>query len=465
MDEFIKAAGRFTWAMSLFGVQQLINTFARTRSNEQQQSAQSYAFEAIARTAEEQLGESTGAAFRAGDMIQRLMIDMMFNLLTPQALTSSGVMRAALDVMQQSAIALRLVSPQQENRLAWQEFENKLEAFSLFERVDEIFGLDSEQTINLAELVGRATRLGPYQVVWATEGLGHYYAEVVWAQSGEAVNLLTGAEAQELPHRSLVALHSGMGLAFANRVLASVNSSNAGREVERALSRFIKLCRENSRAGYTEAALEGLGLVARNLYPQLLNAIDQHLAEIEEALPSYFWHGVGRAIYFAPTNFLSRATFSGQAIEMTQQEPPHELGRSNALAGLAWAMTLVNIRHPEIIEAFLRRHSARVCETDAFSNGLSSALAVWRDSTKDAPYLSEFCEHKPASDEPRFSELWEKLVKRPALDSLNRIYPILKQHESLGELFRYQPLNKLVERLERDEEMCPAQEALNGAMT
>jgi hypothetical protein len=76
-------------------------------------------------------------------------------------------MRAALDVMQQSAAFLSLVLPSRENRLAWQEFKNKLQSFNLFERVDEVCGPLSGIAGRLPELVKRADALGPYIFVWA----------------------------------------------------------------------------------------------------------------------------------------------------------------------------------------------------------------------------------------------------------------------------------------------------------
>ena len=40
------------------------------------------------------------------------------------------------EVMQQSAEVGKFLMPGRENRLAWQEFQNKLQAFDLFEHVD-----------------------------------------------------------------------------------------------------------------------------------------------------------------------------------------------------------------------------------------------------------------------------------------------------------------------------------------
>src|SRR5207247_3295386 len=132
-------------------------------------------------------------------------------------------------------------------------------------------------------------------------------------------------------------------------------------------------------------------LVARNLYPHLVSPIDRLLLQTDERLDGLFWHGVGRALYFAPTNFLPCGTSLLRAIQMTQREPAHSLGRLNALAGLVWAATLVNIRHPEIMENFINTHGDQFSMWEPFYNGVTSSIVVWQDSARDDTSVSQFC--------------------------------------------------------------------------
>ena len=74
-------------------------------------------------------------------------------------------------------------------------------------------------------------------------------------------------ERLDLPEQSLFALHAGMGLALANRILKTVAPCSHDSEIRRVLEQFVVLCRDNSRNGYTATAYESLGLVAHNLYP------------------------------------------------------------------------------------------------------------------------------------------------------------------------------------------------------
>ena len=55
--------------------------------------------------------------------------------------------------------------------------------------------------------------------------------------------------------------------------------------------------------------------------------------------------------------------------------PPSAVGRSNALAGLAWATTLVNIRHPGILEDRARELAECI---DMSPQALSRHLRVLR---------------------------------------------------------------------------------------
>src|SRR5438270_4013917 len=99
----------------------------------------------------------------------------MYNLLTRDAFTPRGMMKLGFAMMWMSAEAFKLVVPGRGDRAAWQEFQNKLQTFDLFEYVDATLQLPSGAGLPLAALVERSLALGPYRSVWATEGVGHYY--------------------------------------------------------------------------------------------------------------------------------------------------------------------------------------------------------------------------------------------------------------------------------------------------
>lgn len=88
MRDFIKSALRFSWAMSLFGVQQLENI---GEDSSQQNNKTATAFESVTRTTEGQLSGVVKDAFKAGDQLQSGVVDMILGALPgrPQATGST----------------------------------------------------------------------------------------------------------------------------------------------------------------------------------------------------------------------------------------------------------------------------------------------------------------------------------------------------------------------------------------
>jgi len=68
MSEFTKSALSFSWAMSVFGAQQLVNLLSPAQAAK--------AFDGVARATERELDDVLGGAFRAGDALQRGMVDV-----------------------------------------------------------------------------------------------------------------------------------------------------------------------------------------------------------------------------------------------------------------------------------------------------------------------------------------------------------------------------------------------------
>jgi hypothetical protein len=338
---------------------------------------------------------------------------------------SRQAMGAALRLMQQSAAVVRMALPG-EAGLEWRERANKLEAFECFQQAPALLGLAPGVAPPLDEQLRRAAALGTYRAVWATEGLGYALAESAWA-AGRAPRRLLGLDG--LPAHAIVPFHTGAALSFAGRLLATDGARSPAD-----LARWIALWEENARPGYGCIALEALGLVARNLYPYLLPRLGELLAAIDPVLAEYLWHGAGRGLYFAPTHALPHSGALGRAFDKARREPPDERGRCNASAGLAWALTLVNLRQPEILAGVLRRHGQELGSGAAFANGVSSAVLVWYDIVGLDSHLNAFLAHRPAP-----AVLWRDLVVRPCEEALQHTYPQLRQGGGLAPLFRCPP--------------------------
>src|SRR5262249_13744050 len=151
--------------------------------------------------------------------------------------------------------------------------------------------------------------------------------------------------------------------------------------VRASVRQFLGLCRANCRPGYVGAAQESLGLFARVFRPEgVVPVVDRELAALDADALDYYWHGVGRALYFSPTDFLPFGRSAWEAVEPVRGEAPRERARRNAVAGLAWATTLVNMLRPEVMEGVVRRLGDTLGRDDAFASGVSSSIVMRQDT-------------------------------------------------------------------------------------
>ena len=98
MREFTKSMTSYTWAMSLFGLQQMINIFRPAKATE--------SFNKVTKATEEEFGDALKATFRAGDNLQKGFVDVTFGALTLGMFDRGGA-QATSDVARQTGEALR----------------------------------------------------------------------------------------------------------------------------------------------------------------------------------------------------------------------------------------------------------------------------------------------------------------------------------------------------------------------
>jgi hypothetical protein len=104
ITDLTKSITSFSWALSLFGVQQASNLLTPQSPGQPTHSAAA-AFNRVAQVSEEQLGQTLKGVYKAGDQIQKGAIDLGLNILTLQAFNPSQMMRTVSDVMKQSSNA------------------------------------------------------------------------------------------------------------------------------------------------------------------------------------------------------------------------------------------------------------------------------------------------------------------------------------------------------------------------
>ncbi len=361
-------------------------------------------------------------------------------LLSLESLTPRGAIRQMLALLEHTC-EISMSASSGDCALAAQEFQNKLGAFRLFEFVDCTLDLRSDALISLSQLVAGASSLGPYHSLWATEGCGHLFTAKSLQDGRHPHGLMATRETADIPQTSLVPLHAGMGLAFAESVFGMADHESCADGSM--LAEFLELCHDNCSPGYEDVVFEGLGLAAQTLHPHLISTINAKLSACRPDLLGYFWHGVGRAAYFSPTEFLTFWVQSRENFWKCVHKAPHGAAKQNVIAGFAWALVLVNIRHPAIVAAFLNLEGNNMDIQDAIVNGFCSALLVWRDSQPDE-FLRDFVGYQPGTTAGHASQLWKTYVQEPWSDISQKQ---MKPH-SIGKIFQYQPLSKIMTLIE-----------------
>ncbi len=448
MSEFTKSMLNFPWAMSLFGVEQMAKVLIQPTTAKADASLDS-----ITQMTGEQLGETIQSLYLLGDNLQREATDTLFGLLSSRHLHSPN--GGVSGLMQQSADILNGLNPAQNGPLTLQEIKNKITVFSLVRNVKSQLQLPATPPFPpLLEAVDKAYALAPYPSLWVVEGLGHWYGDTFYIRGEVPQGILRHEHLQALPAKSLTMLHAGIGMAIAQHWMKTINHLSPVADICHALQQVMALCRDNSRLGYEGAALESLGLITRNgqFYnetrpDEMVRIVSRELERIDPEGFDYFWRGVGRAHYFLPIHFIPGYGSNWHAVGMLRQAVPNQRAWLNAIAGLAWGITMVNIRHPEILAGFLAAHGKQLAADDGFANGVASSIIMRYDTTPHEPFIPSFYQY-PA---PGSEQIWQAFVRQPCEVALGQYYPVLTQHQRLGEVFRYQSLGALVAQLQRAE--------------
>jgi hypothetical protein len=322
------------------------------------------------------------------------------------SLSPRHLFRTALDLELQCARALQ-ADAGDDTRLLWAEHVNRLHAFTLFQRAGLALGRGGRDLQGLLEF---ASAFDAYDRVWVTEGVGY-----AWG----------GRPTPPLPSRSLIPLHAGVGLSVARRLLQQPSVRSSPDMVPLLFDR----CARASMPGYDRVAVEAIGLAVRNLHPELAPAFDGVLTRSDSALRACFWHGVGRGAYFAISSWRSAAA-GPQPLDDLRRSAPDEQAAVNAIAGYAWAATLVNLPTPDV----LGRHAEALTddgEAAAFADGVTSSLIVWQDAAPDDDHVIALRDHGfEASCGPAAG----RLVRGAAEDAL-RLYPPLRAAGRLQDVF------------------------------
>jgi len=128
-------------------------------------------------------------------------------------------------------------------------------------------------------------------------------------------------------------------------------------------------------------------------------------------------------------NFVTFGGSHERALHAAIDEAPTLEDRCNTVAGLVWAVTLVNIRHPAVL-ANLLRLSRAIRMPAAVTNGVVSVLMVWKDMVPETgEVLRPYFRSTPPT--PPYSGFWNDIVAVPAAHAFAETRP------AIASLFQY----------------------------
>jgi len=443
MLELAKSGFNLSWSMPLFGAQQLAYWLVPTAERRRKAAAGLDAMTAAAAGGLDP--ELLGSLYHLGTCAEGALAQMGPMLLTPALLEPATWAEVSIELARRSAAATRQLAAGH-GLLALAEVRSKVEVFCLVLNVAKLIDVPDQPPFPLYELLARAYGLGAFQALWAVEGLGHEYGDSFWKQGIVPHQALQDQRTSRLPPESLTMLNAGIGLSVAKWRLDHAPHPSAA-ELHALVADIVHLCRDNARPGYLGAALESLGLVTSSFHGNLMAGVEQALRQVAPEALGFFWHGAGRSQFFQPINFLPGSDFL--QFEMAAGLAPSEPARLSAVAGAAWAYTVVNQRDPQMMaDLLIDPHGDELARNGAFANGVASSIMMRFDTTPQADFVRPFIEYRPGAGNRRLTRLWDQLVRIPAETALAVYYPVIKRHDRLGDIFEYRDLAALVARLE-----------------
>lgn len=284
-------------------------------------------------------------------------------------------------------------------QVTFAELDDKVLAFQLFEAGGRM--APGPDGASLGAALERATgRFGPDDVVWVAEGVGYQLQH--GAPEPRGTGPLSGLHA-DVPPGLWCVLHTGMGMALAETGLERRLDEPGG-----GLAAYVELCQRLARPGLSPLLFEPLGLVARLLQPARVARLADGLRALGGPWAELFWHGLGRGLYFLPSFAAPARSAPWAGVGVCEREAPDRSARDNALAGFAWAVTLVNLRRPEVVESFLVHHVPGPRHPGA--QGVASALSLWHAASGGSRALRRFLAHVAS---PAARGLWRDVVVAP----------------------------------------------------
>ncbi len=397
----------------------------------------------------EKFGDPAAVMFIAGDEYQNKALNTFFDMLTLKALSPSYWTKGAEHFVSQTMLAADAMAAVSDDSVYWRQAKNTRDIFTLVRNNPEKLGIPKTGEFDLAFYMDKAYGISDFENIWSVEGLGHVYSQRIWKMqwdcSEDAHGIMMDGQAANMPEKSLTMMHAGLGLGLAESLMKQLTPDSSTKDTERVLRAFIKLCRNNSRPGYTGCALESLGLVTRCFNYPMMTLVPKVLKDVDETAWEFFWRGAGRALYFSPGHMLQPLYSPWIAAE---QEAPDDRELDILKAGISWPTNIVNMRHPAVFEDLIKRRGEDEEKAGTIAHGVAASTTMALDITPNHPLVHEYLAYVPESKDDKVCERWKKMVHDQVDKAIHRYHPVLKAHNMMEEVFRFQDLDALVNRLD-----------------
>jgi len=272
----------------------------------------------------------------------------------------------------------------------------------------------------------------PFGGLWIFEGLGKDVFEAGLIRSPLMDGLLAARAPADPRGDPRFMLYAGMGIGIARKAIKKLDRGGDEQSLIRAVSGVLAQCDELAPSGYVGAAVESLGLASRFMRDaDFCRRVQGVLAVSRPSALPFFWHGVGRAIYFHPLTFLPTGRTALPAVDLCRREAPNAEAESSMLAGVAWAATLVNMSCPEVGEWILRDWPTDQREKEPLVAGVLSAVAMRCATAPMDENVAIAIRHRSTDR----AAVWQAFVQAPFVAARERLCPSLLRRGNLDEVF------------------------------
>src|SRR5262249_23762845 len=146
--------------------------------------------------------------------------------------------------------------------------------------------------------------------------------------------------------------------------------------------------------------------------------------------------------------FLPAQSTRRRVVDCALNWPSTARGWRNAIAGLIWAITLVNIVDPPVLESWLIENFTELQDIEALSNGVASALIVCESAAHSGNWLDVLESYRPQQERRsagHFSaKLWESVVLQACRAVRLLVNTRLLLNPALAaQVFRLRPLREV----------------------